>query len=110
MTGALEHLGGADWADGDIPEGGKIQGFVWWCGDEDCDCTEAQIVWSDLSLRPVGIRTLWSGTFRSGWPYEYGEGEGRSPSNELNREAARLRRHHNALFHRIEWPWDRKTA
>jgi hypothetical protein len=95
-----------DWADQPIPSGGVIEAFVWWCGDEHCDCTEAQIRWRDLSLRPVGIRTLWQGTFRSGWPYEYEPRDGPSPSTELKREAARLRRKHNALFHRIVWPWN----
>lgn len=100
-----------DWAD-DLPDGLiAIRAHVWGCSD-DCDCTQARIegaFGSTPSGRPRFTVTLWSGTFVSGWPYEYDTDEWvrGGPTTELNREARRLRKHHNELFHRIEWPWDR---
>lgn len=101
-----------DWAE-HVPDGLiAMRADVWHCGDEVCDCSRARILGADR-INSYGQRlwdvVLWTGTFRSGWPYEYDEAEraGGGPTTELNREARRLRKRHNALYHRIEWPWDR---
>ncbi len=69
---------------------------MWWCGDYDCDCTEARIVAIDGYERTL----VWEGEFRS-------EGEP-GATTELNRVAQLLRRHHHDVYRRISWPWDRK--
>ena len=101
-----------DWAE-HVPDGLlAMRAQVWRCGDEVCDCTQARIEGA-TQRGPGGSpwyeHALWMGTFRTGWPYEYGEAERAEggPTTELNREARRLRKRHNALYHRIEWPWDR---
>lgn len=101
-----------EWAE-HVPEGIiAMRAHVWWCGDEVCDCTQARIegaARTNTYRQRLWDVTLWTGTFRSGWPYEYDEAERAEvgPTTELNREARRLRKRHNALYHRIEWPWDR---
>lgn len=100
---------GDDWT-ANVPTDGKLVATVWWCGDEYCDCTQAQIqhwVRNQNDTRFVPGTTLWWGTFHTdgtGWVDDL------SSTTELNREARRLRKKHNELFHRIEWPWDRKAA
>ena len=57
----------------ETPKDGDVVGYVWWCGDYECDCTQAVIV------RKIGPtytgepgsygwheEVLWSGTFISG--------------------------------------------
>lgn len=93
------------WVD-NVPDGGRIYAHVWSCGDVECDCTQAQIVhWASTQngTRLVNRSTLWHGTY-------YIDRDWTKPTRELNREARRLRKKHNELFHRIEWPWDRKAA
>lgn len=102
----------ADWAE-HVPDGLiAMRAQVWRCGDEVCDCTQARIEGAarrGIGGSPLHDEVLWTGTFRTGWPYEYDESERSEggPTTELNREARRLRKRHNALYHRIEWPWDR---
>jgi hypothetical protein len=94
-----------DWAESyePAPTRMRIEAYVWYCGDDWCNCSEA--VLEEITPNPrVGLpwierRRLWEGEFRT-------DGE-QGATTDLNREAARLRRHHNALFHQIEWPWDR---
>lgn len=90
-----------DWAD-DAPTG-EIFASVWYCED-DCGCSEASIYHVAERNRDGGIfrsTVLWRGTYHI--EYELGA------TTELNREARRLRKHHNELFHRISWPWDRRA-
>lgn len=101
-----------DWADALADGLIAMRAHVWWCGDDVCDCTQARI--EGATRRGPGgspwyEETLWTGTFRSGWPCEYDESERAEggPTTELNREARRLRKRHHALYRRIEWPWDR---
>jgi hypothetical protein len=84
----------------------RVEGYVWWCGDEWCDCTQAQIErvvpnpnWPGTVLRTV----IWSGTFYSG-------GEA-GATTELNRVAGLMRRRCHDLYAQIWWPWnkDRQT-
>ena len=92
----------ADWAL-DAPAG-ELIAFVWYCGDDWCGCSEAQIRHIVKRNASGGIhtsRTLWSGKFRS--DHEFGA------TTDLNREAARLRRKHHDLRRRIFWPWSRKA-
>lgn len=102
----------SDWAD-DMPDGLiAMRAEVWHCGDEWCDCSQAKILGSNRRSpygQPWFDLVLWEGTFRTGWPYEYDEAERAQggPTTELNRQARRLRKRHNALYHRIDWPWDR---
>lgn len=96
-----------DWAL-DVPAFGELHAHIWWCGDDWCDCTQARIV-HIIQRSPGGgwmnTRTVWEGQYHvGGWEYEV------APNTELNREAKRLRKHHNELFHRISWPWDRKET
>lgn len=113
MTDAGRNLGlVSDWAD-TVPDGLiAMRAEVWQCGDEWCDCSQAKIQGANRRSphgQPWFDLVLWEGTFRTGWPYEYDQAmqaEG-GPTTELNREARRLRKRHNALYHRIEWPWDR---
>jgi len=91
------------WADEFVVEPDTVmRAEVWEC-DDTCLCAQAQIVSGQRT--PAGgmrvDRTLWRGEYHIEW-------EG-SPTTELNREARRLRKHHNELFHRISWPWDRKS-
>lgn len=94
----------SDWAL-DAPEG-ELFAYVWAC-DDDCMCEQAQIVliernsfggWKKATI-------VWEGEYHV---WEMREPTDPEPTTELNREARRLRKHHNALFHRISWPWDRK--
>ena len=98
-----------DWALS-APAGGELHAYVWWCGDEDCDCTQARIV-HVIERFPGGgwkrSSIVWEGEYHVyGWEDE----DEVAPTTELNREAKRLRKHHNELFHRISWPWDRKET
>lgn len=106
-------MSGDDWAKR-VPDGLiAMRAHVWWCGDYECDCTQARIEGATsrvASGAPAFDLRLWEGTFRSGWAYEYewDVDAGAGPTTELNREARRLRKQHNALYHQIEWPWDRE--
>ena len=67
-----------DWAE-HVPDGLlAMRAQVWRCGDEVCDCTQARIEGA-TQRGPGGSpwyeHALWMGTFRTGWPYEYGEAE-----------------------------------
>lgn len=50
---------------------------------------------------------VWEGEYHV---YGWEDDDEVAPTTELNREARRLRKHHNELFHRISWPWDRKET
>jgi hypothetical protein len=74
-----------------------MAGEVWWCGDEYCDCTQAQIVgWDYETPFRMGYRVLWRGSFHSGDP-------GRSARDELKacRDYLRLYVPHVAAM--IRW-------
>ena len=48
----------------------KLVGYVWWCGDEECDCTEPIIAWQYTERASNGMRVyrkeaIWTGTFIS---------------------------------------------
>jgi hypothetical protein len=92
----------------DAPTGGVLWGYVWWCGDEWCDCSQAKIVWRDRprwrfgDQKPLDVRTVWQGEFHT-------DGEP-GATTELNRIARRLRRHQHDLYARIEWPWNRPAT
>lgn len=96
-----------DWAL-TAPEG-ELFAYVWWCGDEECDCTQAQIV-HIIERNIYGgwrqSKVVWNGNFISGDYDSYHRSS--TPNTELNREARRLRKHHHDLHRRISWPWDRK--
>ena len=78
-----------------------LLGFVWWCGDEWCDCYQPQIAMRNLPRYPGGIGVVvWGGTFRTG-------GQWREANNELNRTAQTMRRKCHALYQQVEWPWER---
>ena len=86
-----------------VPDDAKMFAYVWWCGDDYCDCSQAKILTYTERNGPAfrgPHTTIWEGEYHS-------EGEG-NPNNELNRIAAHLRRHHNAFYHRIVWPWFNK--
>lgn len=95
-----------DWAL-TAPETGELYAYVWWCGDEYCDCTQAQIV-HIIERNQYGgwreSRVIWNGTYATEGDWEV------APNTELNREARRLRKHHHDLYRRISWPWDRTKA
>lgn len=47
----------------------KLKGYIWWCGDEYCDCYQPRIVEMVPNKRFPGLlveRTVWEGTFKSG--------------------------------------------
>lgn len=102
-------LEGTEWIEA-IPADAKLIARVWECGD-DCGCSQAEIVISEERISPVGgwrwwdSRTVWWGNYYVDYS-DYFEGSSR-PSSELNRVAKYLRKHHNELFHRIVWPWNR---
>jgi hypothetical protein len=81
----------------------QIKGYIWWCGDEYCDCSEGCIVFLRRNEHGFyNLHTLWSGKF-------YTDGEGWAETKaELNHMAQHLRRHHNEFYHRIQWPWTNK--
>ena len=71
-----------------------VEFYVWWCGDDVCDCTQAQIVRrrpNETDPRFQRIDLLWKGTFFSdgesganeelqraiAYCEQFGEGEGR---------------------------------
>jgi predicted DNA-binding protein (UPF0278 family) len=47
----------------------RLEAIIWWCGDDECDCTQPQIdrVTPNLSEGYPWIRreTVWRGTFHS---------------------------------------------
>lgn len=91
----------SDWAATYAHQPGRIQGRVWWCEDEWCDCTQAKIERIE-GAGPYVYTTLWEGEFHT-------DGE-TGARTELNREAQRLRRHHHDLYRMISWPWDRNAT
>jgi len=88
------------WLD-DLPTTGTIRAEVWECDDDWCGCTEARVThWVKSDNQMYWHRTnLWQGQFHS--DHQWAES-----NRELNRLARHLRRHHNAEYHRIAWPWD----
>lgn len=97
------------WTEG-VPAGGRLDGYVWWCGDDYCDCTQPQIM--HRLQHPAGgykdITKPWQGTFQTdGEGYNDAHEWKSAPSarTELNRMAQHLRRHHHDLYVRINWPW-----
>lgn len=89
--------------------GGRFFAYVWDCGDEYCNCTEAKIQyrWKDypgsLGFHSVEV---WHGEF-------YTDSEGWAPggsTTELNRLARKLRRHHHDQYAQVEWPWNRSEG
>ncbi len=83
-----------------------ILGQVWWCMDEECDCTQAQIVarFENLNMRArygrlntfIVPRTLWSGAFHT-------DGEP-GANEELSAKRADLEANEPAIAVRILWP------
>ena len=96
----------------DVPDGEILVGYVWYCGDEWCDCSEPRInsykpgdFNGPLMLNP---KRVWSGTFQTdgdGWRDANQYKDAPSSTTELNRMAQHLRRHHHDLYARIRWPW-----
>lgn len=72
---------------------GRLVGYVWWCGDDYCDCHQAVIEWEGWHCERV-----WAGKFRTdgGWA---------ECNRDLNRTAQWMRRHHHDLYQAIRWPW-----
>jgi hypothetical protein len=71
---------------------------VWWCDDEWCDCTRAQIVERYQNLRCPGFVVrigIWEGPFHS-------DGEA-GADEELRAKRAELRANDPALEARINW-------
>jgi hypothetical protein len=76
----------------------KTVGQVWACGDDECGCTEAQVVniYLNRVTRDSLVRELvWSGDFHTDW--ESGAEE------ELDAYRAALRELDPELERRIEW-------
>jgi hypothetical protein len=72
---------------------GRTVAEVWWCGDEECDCTQAQIVQIGPD-RVAGFpwvtrRVLWAGQFTS-FTYEQTEAEAAAQLAELRQACERL--------------------
>ena len=42
---------------------GRIEGYVWWCGDPVCDCTQAQIIRWLPGAHGWHAEQLWAGTY-----------------------------------------------
>lgn len=78
----------------------QLRAYVWWCGDEMCDCYQARIDHSEQK-RPGRPPTIWEGTMRDG---RWGE-----CNAELNRVAKAMRRHWHDAYRMIEWPWDHRS-
>lgn len=76
----------------------RLQADVWYC-DDDCGCSEANIVLKEPYR--VGI-AVWTGEFRI--DHESGA------TTDLNRMGKHLRRHHHDLYSLISWPWLRRVA
>jgi hypothetical protein len=74
----------------------RLEAYVWWCGDEECDCTQPRIELVHGVMGRVDRDPLWVGTFRSG------EEGGRT---ELNQTAKKMRRVWPEAYRRIFWPW-----
>lgn len=75
-----------------------IIGHVWWCGDDDCDCTEARITARFRNLadaRWIVPRTLWQGEFHT-------DGES-GASDELIAKRAHLEATEPEIAARITW-------
>lgn len=97
----------------DVPEGGRLRGQVWWCGDDYCDCTEPKVEHGTFDGRFWRWSQQWAGTFQT-------DGEGQNEPNEwkdapmssteLNRMAQHLRRHHHDLYSRVAWPWSSNAS
>lgn len=45
----------------------RLIAYVWWCGDYDCDCTQAQILLRGRNEHgfDVVLATVWEGEFRT---------------------------------------------
>lgn len=77
-----------------------MEGYVWGCGDEWCDCYQAQIVgWehTDEVGRRRGYQGLWSGSFHT-------DGEDEIPYAELQACREYLSMIVPSLAARIKWP------
>ena len=79
----------------------RLRGFVWWCGDDYCDCTQATIE-ADDGLNPIyrcwrlNIRSLWQGEFHT-------NGEG-GAHGDLGLIRLYLTEREPELAARIHWP------
>ena len=99
MAQCSEQLCG--WVDEVVVElGDLLVGHVWYCGDDYCNCSQANITMRRKNEHGFyNPHTIWEGKF-------YSDGDGWSKtSTELNRMAAHLRKRHNEFYHRIQWPW-----
>jgi hypothetical protein len=75
-----------------------IVGQVWWCGDDWCDCSQAQIVARFSNIidpRFLVLRTLWQGEFHTDG--ETGAGE------ELSAKRSELQDAEPAIAARVRW-------
>lgn len=86
----------------------RFAAYVWWCGDEDCNCYQARIIERNMSGSwPRGLKQeVWKGSFCTGDAEDF---PGELATAELNRAAKALRRVWNDAYHSIEWPWDRRA-
>lgn len=76
-----------------------IRAEVWWCGDEWCDCTQAQVTARFRNLldsRWIVPRVLWQGTF-------FTDGEC-GAEEELDAKRAELEAVEPDIATRIIWP------
>lgn len=85
----------------DLRLGDRLTGYVWWCGDEWCNCSQAKITLR-RKMDQIAFyenKDVWLGVFHS-------DGEGLDEiHNSLNRMAQHLRRHHKEFYRRVQWPW-----
>ena len=75
-----------------------LVGYVWYCGDDWCGCTQAKI--SRRTRNKAGypnLQLVWEGEFYT--DHEQGA------TTELNRTAQAMRRKCHDLYEQIEWPW-----
>lgn len=84
------------------PPDARWQGYVWWCGDDWCDCYQATIEHrtpNPIDRRWAIVDTAWQGGFYTG-----DEGDEHSTAVlELRRAHALLHAERPAAARRVEW-------
>lgn len=81
------------------PDDAKLTGFVWWCHDEHCDCTQATIEQRRPNPRFRGwwdLADLWQGEFLS-------EGQHGASLVELRRMSELIKAERPAAWGRVRW-------